>query len=73
MSASAATRRAARFSSKSRRSDCSGSRTAHDPALALGGKRQAGADVLASELRKVREVARHFGGVARSRISAITA
>ena len=54
-SASAPTRRAARFSSKSSLAGCSGRRDTHNPALALGGERQAGADVLAGELREVRE------------------
>src|SRR5207245_9945531 len=52
-SASAATRRAASFSSKSSLGSCSGSWAAHDPALALGGERQARADVLAGKLREV--------------------
>src|SRR5688572_1904797 len=52
-SASAATRRAARFSSKSSLGRRSGSRATHDPALPLGGEREASADVLARELGEV--------------------
>jgi hypothetical protein len=70
-SASAATRRAARFSSKSSLESCSGSRATHDPALPLGGERQAGVDVLTGKLRKVGEEAARFGPSKNPRVARI--
>src|SRR2546428_14011907 len=44
-----------RLSSKSSLVGCSGSRTAHNPSFALGGERQACANIVTRQLREVSE------------------
>src|SRR6266481_2971117 len=69
-SASSATSRAAKFSSKSSIC-CSANGYGHHPTFALGGKRQRSADVVARQLRKIGQdlLLAHTGGKIREHVT----